>query len=262
MALSIPAGTAYAAKERVGDGSTASPFWAEHRSRYRFAAGHVAGARVLDVACGEGWGARMLAEAGARSVIGVDSSAEAIEAARRDQAAPGVRFELGDALALALPDSSVDVAVSFETIEHLEQREHFVEELRRVLAGDGLLLLSTPNATHTRPVAGVPRNPFHVHEYTATELAMTLNKSFGSVELRGQRVRPDLRPCPYWERPSVRSHRGRAMLWKLLVRLPGARRDRVAERLLGHPLYPGEDGFVFDPGDAEAGHVLLAVCRP
>ena len=264
MAVKPPTPAASApALERVGPESAASPFWAEHRSRYRFAAPYVEGAAVLDVACGEGWGGPMLLEAGARSVLGVDSSPEAVAAAAACPV-PGMRVELGDACELPVADRSIDVVVSFETLEHLERPARFLGEVRRVLTREGLLLLSTPNAAHTRPVDGVPRNPFHVREYSADELEAMLRERFASVELRGQRVHPRLRPCPYWERPELRSGRGeraRSLLWKLLARLPQDRRERVARRLLGHPLLPGEDGFVFDPADVEGGHVLVAVCR-
>lgn len=253
------------ALERVGADSSSSPIWAEHRSRYKFAAAYVQGATVLDIACGDGWGGPIMLAGGARSVAGVDASPKAVEKARLNRIA-GLSIERGDATALPLPNDSIDVAVSFETLEHIEQDERFLEELRRVIGADGLLLLSTPNALHSLPVGGVPRNRFHVREYTPAELGESLRAHFASVELRGQRVHPSLRPCPYWERPEVRSdnlgERSRSLLWKLLTRFPRSRREKAAERLLGHPLFPGEDDFVFDPNDVEGGHVLVAVCRP
>jgi SAM-dependent methyltransferase len=207
----------------------------------------------------------MLIEAGARSVLGVDSSPEAIEAAQHNLT-PGFRVELGDAASLPVADGEVDVAVSFETLEHLDRGARFLGELRRVLGDRGVLLLSTPNAAHTRPLDGVPRNPFHVREYTAAELAGLLGEHFGYVELRGQRVHRGLRPCPYWERPEVRSgsrgERSRSLLWKLLARVPSGWRDPAAKAALGHPLLPGEDDFVFDPVDIDGSHVLVAICRP
>src|SRR5450759_894493 len=94
---------------------------AEHASRYVFAAPLCIGKRVLDVACGEGYGAFMLARQGATEVIGVDISDEAIAIARHRFARDDVQFLIGDVLdlpALLGEQPPFDVIVSFETIEH------------------------------------------------------------------------------------------------------------------------------------------------
>src|SRR5207249_9324746 len=98
--------------------------------------------RVLDIACGEGYGSAALARAGAASVVGVDISAEACEHARRKY---GVDARVGRADRIPLPAGSIDVIVSFETIEHVERPESFLNECVRVLAPGGALILSTPN---------------------------------------------------------------------------------------------------------------------
>ena len=91
-------------------------FW-EHIARYRFAKDFVRGKRVLDIACGEGYGAAALAKAGAASVTGVDISRDACERARRKY---GLDARTGDAQAIPVPDRSIDLIVSFETIEHVD----------------------------------------------------------------------------------------------------------------------------------------------
>jgi ubiquinone/menaquinone biosynthesis C-methylase UbiE len=191
----IPAATACAVVERVSADSKSSPIWAEHRIRYRFAAAFVDGRSVIDVACGDGWGRLMLMEAGASSVLGVDASDAAVNAAR-SRLVPGFRVERAGATELPVADRSLDVVVSFETLEYLARPRRFLSELRRILKDDGILLLSTPNAAHTRPLDGVPHNPFHVREYTAGELAAMLGEQFGRIELRGQRVHSRFRLCP------------------------------------------------------------------
>jgi SAM-dependent methyltransferase len=159
------------AVERV-EADRSSPWWAEHRSRYRFAAAFVEGRRVLDIACGTGYGGAILLGAGAQSVVGVDSSPEAVaEATRRQQ--PGFEAIRADGLDLPFEDGTFDVVVSFETLEHVEEAERFVAELRRVLADGGVLVLSTPNAVHTSQVGGAP-NPFHVREYEPAALGELL----------------------------------------------------------------------------------------
>src|SRR6266536_6693906 len=121
--------------------AAATTFW-EHIYRYRFATRFVRGKRVLDIACGEGYGTAALSRAGAASVIGVDISEETCEHARRKY---GVDARQGSADQIPLPAQSIDVVVSFETIEHVERPEAFLDECLRVLAPGGMLVLSTPN---------------------------------------------------------------------------------------------------------------------
>ena len=251
------------ARERVVE--SGSPFWAEHRSRYHMAAGYCVGRVVLDIACGAGYGCAMLKEAGARSVIGVDLAWQAMADSMRSLA-PGIQLIQADGTALPLAAASIDVVTSFETLEHISNCAGFLRELRRVLKPDGLLLLSTPNALTSKPVNGVPRNPFHVREFTPEELLGILQEQFSCVELCGQRVSHRFRPCPYWEGPQPPEQsltaRIKTAVWKLIVRLPASTREVAARSLLGHPLYPGEFDFIFEAQSTRAGHVLVAFCRP
>ena len=160
------------------DGST---FW-EHVCRYRFAARHVHGLRVLDIACGEGYGSDGLRAADAAQVIGVDVCEKTCAHARDVY---GLDARIGRAEAIPLPDASVDVVVSFETIEHLVQPQLFLAECARVLAIGGRLIISTPN----RPVYHRERaaeNPYHHCEMTAEEFRQSLEKHFTRVVLHAQ----------------------------------------------------------------------------
>src|SRR5262249_50116545 len=106
--------------ERLKLGVSPAMLEESHLARYRYACRFVRDKDVLDVACGTGYGSRMMAEAGARSIIGVDNSEEAIRDATVSHFAPPIRYLKADAQSLsAVPDSSVDLVVSFETIEHL-----------------------------------------------------------------------------------------------------------------------------------------------
>jgi SAM-dependent methyltransferase len=105
------------AEERLGYDPT-SELWGEHRSRYRFAAQWVAGKRVLDVACGAGFGLEMLRAAGANAV-GLDLDFDALCQGSQAQA---------DATRLPLSDASMDVVASFETIEHVPDARALVVE--------------------------------------------------------------------------------------------------------------------------------------
>jgi len=151
----------------------------EHWHRYAFTRRFIAGKRVLDVASGEGYGSALLA-AVAGSVVGVDVDPEAIEHARIMYAGhSNLRFDAGSAAALPLPDASVDVVVSFETIEHLprELQAPMLAEIARVLAPDGMLVLSAPNPVEYSDARDY-RNPFHVHEPARGELDALLAVAF------------------------------------------------------------------------------------
>jgi SAM-dependent methyltransferase len=162
------------------------PIWYEHWHRYAFVAALVRGLRVLDAACGEGYGSFLLARAAAH-VTGVDISAAAVAHARQRYAAGNLAFAEGSVTALPLPDASVDVVVSFETIEHLTPQREMLAEFRRVLKPTGILVISSPN----RPVyneAGEVENHFHVGELDRAELKALLDPAFPRQAWHAQRV--------------------------------------------------------------------------
>ena len=159
--------------ERVVPGQVEADLLNEHLARYHFARQFVKGKRVLDAACGSGYGTAMLAES-ASSVIGIDISREAVGYARSNYAAAAaagaeIDFSEGDCLALPFTDESLDVVVAFEIVEHLKDATGFLRELRRVLRPGGLLLLSTPNRLYYTEDRGEV-NPFHEREYTFAEM--------------------------------------------------------------------------------------------
>jgi 2-polyprenyl-3-methyl-5-hydroxy-6-metoxy-1,4-benzoquinol methylase len=142
----------------------------EHLQRYRFGMAFVAGARVLDVACGVGYGSQILKQAGAREVVGVDNDPDTIAAARRRPALPQVEFQVGDAQALAPELGVFDVAVSFETIEHLPEPKRFVASLHQRLKPGGRLILSAPNTLQFQRAPVPIDNDRHLSEPTYAEL--------------------------------------------------------------------------------------------
>ncbi len=156
-------------------------FW-EHVHRYAFACRFVAGKRVLDIACGEGYGSAALQKAGAAQVIAVDISDSACAHAR---AKYGVDARPGAAERIPLPDGSADVVVSFETIEHVPNPERFLDECVRVLAPGGMLVVSTPNKGIY--CLGGPANPHHCSEMTEEEFSAALRARFRQVRLYTQR---------------------------------------------------------------------------
>jgi SAM-dependent methyltransferase len=151
---------------------------AEHLARYRFAAQFAKGKRVLDAASGEGYGTAMLATAGAANAIGVELDGEVVSHAAGKY---GLSFMQGDVCDLPLDDASFDLVVSFETIEHVSEPEKAISELRRVLAPDGILAISTPNKDEF--LAG---SEFHSREFTPAEFASLLGRQFENVRFAYQ----------------------------------------------------------------------------
>jgi len=161
--------------------------WYEHWHRYHFAAPFAAGKAVADVACGEGYGSALLARSAA-SVTGIDASAETVAAARRRYSGPpGLAYVEGRCEALPLGEASIDLVVSFETLEHLENPRALIAEAARVLRPGGVLMVSTPNKAIYSDKADY-RNPFHPSEMYESEFVATLRERFAHVRLFGQRV--------------------------------------------------------------------------
>ncbi len=163
--------------------------WYEHWHRYVFALPLARGRRVLDAACGEGYGSALLAST-ARTVTGVDVDAQTIAHARRRYGDAGdtgnLNFQCASVTAIDAPDASFDLIVSFETIEHLAEHEQMLAEFDRLLAPGGLLLISSPDRDNYN-AAGVA-NPFHVRELDRDEFDGLLGRHFPHRRLFGQRL--------------------------------------------------------------------------
>ncbi len=158
------------------DGAAGTLIDSEHRARYHFGAQVAAGKEVLDASCGTGYGLKIISEAGPKAVTGVDISAAAIAAAKSrfgDHAAALIEADLQE---LPFEDDSFDVAISFETIEHVEEPRRALAELRRVLRPEGVLVVSSPN-----PEAYIGHNEHHVHEFRPAELREAVGEHFENV---------------------------------------------------------------------------------
>jgi 2-polyprenyl-3-methyl-5-hydroxy-6-metoxy-1,4-benzoquinol methylase len=153
-----------------------------HLVVYEWIAGLVAGKHVIDMACGEGYGADVLARAAA-GVVGVDANPEAHEHARLRYLRPNLRFTRDLVESFSEP---ADAVVFLQTIEHLGDPRGALEHFRSLVGDQGTVFLSTPNVLTLAP-GGASRsgNPWHVHEYRAAEFEQLCRASFAAVDMHG-----------------------------------------------------------------------------
>lgn len=147
---------------------------ARHRAAYEWARARADGGPVLDLGCGSGHGAALLARAGL-PVVGLDRVPP-----DRAQRAAGAAFVCADLAGLPLRPGRFPLVVSFQVIEHLEDPRPYLEALAACVRRDGEVVITTPNRLTSDGV-----NPYHVHEYEAGELAECLRRRFAEVEVRG-----------------------------------------------------------------------------
>ena len=170
--------------ERTLPDVPAENYWYQrHLIVYEWVAERIAGKRVIDQACGEGYGAQILARTAA-SVVGVDANPEAYEHARLKYLAPNLRFERELVEEFSEP---ADVVVFLQTVEHVHDPATLLSHFRdMVRASPGEVVTSTPNVlTLAPPGAEKSDNPWHVREYRPGEFADLLRPLFGEIALFG-----------------------------------------------------------------------------
>ena len=167
--------------ERTAPGIPEENYWFQrHVVAYEWALEHVAGRRVLDAGCGEDYGTDLLATV-ATEAVGVDYEEPVLR--RAAALYPRARFETANLIALPFTDDSFEAVVSMQTIEHLHSPQEFLAECRRVLAPDGVLIITTPNRLTFSP-DGL-RNPFHTFEFAPDELRAAIAQHFSQAEMFG-----------------------------------------------------------------------------
>lgn len=158
----------------------------EHIHRYAFAQEFTDNKIVLDIASGEGYGSFVLAKT-ANFVYGVDISEEAITYAKIKYRKDNLEFRVGNTSKIPLDSNSVDIVVSFETIEHHDQHDEMMREIKRVLKKDGKLIISSPNKKYYSDENNTT-NHFHIKELYEDEFKMLLNNYFRTTKFLNQNL--------------------------------------------------------------------------
>jgi O-antigen biosynthesis protein len=173
--------------ERYIPGEGGAQIAYEHLHRYFYAQRWAESARVLDLACGNGYGAALLARK-ARHVWALDIDEATIAGARKSWQSLNITFMRGDATQLPLPDGSIDLVVAMEVLEHLDDQSLLLQEIARVCSDTGVALISTPNKAEYSDARNY-RNPFHRKELYLEEFVQILQRHFACVEIAGQQLR-------------------------------------------------------------------------
>jgi SAM-dependent methyltransferase len=156
----------------------------EHTHRYLYALPFAEGATVLDIASGEGYGSALLGSV-ARRVIGIDIDESSVSHAKSKYKIDNASFIRGNCTEIPLSSDSIDLVVSFETLEHIIDHMKFFDEISRVLKPGGVLVISTPDRVPYNEMNG-SANPYHLKELDRAEFKLLLKKRFKSVQLLGQ----------------------------------------------------------------------------
>jgi SAM-dependent methyltransferase len=157
-------------------------WYRRHLVVYEWIAQRVHGRRVVDLACGEGYGSAVLGRT-ARSVVGVDANPDAFEHARLKYTSGAVTFARD---MIETWSGDVDCVVFLQTIEHVHDPDAVLARLREMIGPEGVAYVSTPNVLTLAP-KGAERsgNPWHVREYRPAEYRALCARHFAHVDLLG-----------------------------------------------------------------------------
>ncbi len=239
-----------------------------HHFVYDWALGRIdAGANLLEVGCGEGYGSSMFAAKIAR-VTGLDLNSGAVEHARERYATDNLSFTHYGGAAFPFEDAAFDAAVSFQVIEHVDDDAAFVAQISRVLLPGSMLLMTTPNRLLRLAPGQKPWNRYHKREYGPEDLKKVLSAEFSDVQVCGIAGSPEVQKVLTTNLKAanplavaLKRHLPESLKLSLLgfkASLPrmlgGDRKRAYLEK------YSYRD-FSVVAGEAESGLDLLAICR-
>jgi 2-polyprenyl-3-methyl-5-hydroxy-6-metoxy-1,4-benzoquinol methylase len=208
--------------DQIADDPASQRILQIHQRRYETAARYAKNKRVLDIACGVGYGSKMLQAAGATSVVGVDLCPETLVYARENHQAPGLQYICANAETFDWSEP-FDLIVSFETLEHLPHPDLFIERMSQLLAPGGYFLLSVPLG-ETRHL-----DAYHLHAFSEKDIYRLFEQAGFAIErsrcddwflsrsdlLRWQKLYPESQASP---RKLLFTQRGQKLIWDFIIR--------------------------------------------
>ena len=222
-----------------------------HLKRYQFAASYCQGKKVLDAATGVGYGAAYLTQV-ASEVIGIDIDPGAIAYGKSKYSNSRLQLQIADVASTDFTDAEFDVICSFETIEHLPQIPTYLQEMVRLLAADGIYIVSTPQVPQTNYN---PQNPYHTVEFSRKDFEVLLKQYFGEIEIYAQRRRQS--ELHYWL-TKIADLTG---IRKYLAKLSKLRQS--TNKILQTTTFENMslDDILITKVNIERGNEIVAVCR-
>jgi len=234
-----------------------------HVVTYDYVRELVSGKEVLDFGCGTGYGTARLAKHCSR-IVGIDISADAISYAQRsfkDSNLQYLAIKPVESQRLPFPQSSFDVVLSFQVIEHVRDENAYLAEIKRVLRPGGLFVVATPDRSSRLFPLQKPWNMWHLREYSEETFKTLLETQFSTVTIKKMGGKPDV--------ITIETNRTRLLRWIFLpvtfpfvpeaIRVSALRFvQRVGQRLAPgvarqltqtRPDTPQPAGFSFGAGD-------------
>jgi len=184
-----------------------------HLKTYAYAASFAKDKTILDIGSGDGYGTDYL-KSYAQKIVGVDISQESVEEARKKYQAPNLEFKQLRDDTFPFEDSSFDLVISFQVIEHVKNTKLFLDEIHRVLKAGGQMILSTPNAKIRLLFFQNPWNKYHIQEFTTGGLSKILEEKFQNIHFLGLSLEE-----PYLTMEKKRTNRNKWILWPFSLKL-------------------------------------------
>lgn len=155
----------------------------EHHQRYKYVSQFAKGI-VVDCACGIGYSASiLLSNPEVKTYYGFDVDEDALSYAQ-SQKIEGAHFAYSSIMALPFEDQSIDTFISLETLEHLENPENALVEIKRILKPDGVFICSVPTEDYESYCSKLyGPNPFHVQAFSYNALSSLLKRHFSYVDV-------------------------------------------------------------------------------
>jgi ubiquinone/menaquinone biosynthesis C-methylase UbiE len=157
----------------------------EHLHRYSIASKFVKDKFIVDIASGEGYGSYLLSKV-SNKVIGIDIDESSVVNANKKYKKDNLKYLVGSADKIPIESNSIDVVVSFETIEHHDKHEEMLLEIKRILKDDGILIMSSPDKKYYTDIPN-KKNPFHVKELYLNEFEALIKNHFKYVDVYFQK---------------------------------------------------------------------------